>query len=75
MEEFISEESVNCNADERFLGTMEVMFMELGNLEPPSSNYCHVNVLHQKKKLQNVMSEKVSMNSLNRIFYCKQDVC
>ena len=51
MGEFISEESVKCNADERFLGTMEFMFMELGNLEPPSSNYCHVNVLHSEKEI------------------------
>ena len=51
MGEFISEESVKCNADERFLGTMEFMFMELGNLEPPSSNYFHVNVLHSQKEI------------------------
>ena len=51
MGEFISEESVQCNADERYLSTTEVMYMELGNLKPPSSYYFHVNVLHSEREI------------------------
>lgn len=47
----ISEKSVQCNADERFLGTKEVMFMEMGSLKPPCSNYFHDNVLHSEREI------------------------
>ena len=51
MGEFLSKESVQFNADDRFLSTMEVMFMKLGNWKPPPFNYFHVNALHSKREI------------------------
>ena len=51
MGEFNSKESVQCNANDRFLSTVEVMFIKLGNWKPPSSNYFHVIVLHSKREI------------------------
>ena len=67
---FISNESVQCDTDERFLSAIEVKFMKLGNWKPPASNYFHVNVLHSERKIIecHVRSEKRSVNLLNHIF-------
>ena len=51
MSEASNNVTVQCKAEERLLSSVEVMYIKLGNLNPPASLYFHVNVLHSEKKI------------------------
>lgn len=74
MSEASNNVTVQCKAEERLLSSVEVMYIKLGNLNPPTSLYFHVNVLHSEKKIAEDLVRK-SLFEVSKLHMLLQAKC
>ena len=74
MSEASNNVTVQCKAEERLLSSVEVMYIKLGNLNPPASLYFHVNVLHSEKKIAEDLVRK-SLFEVSKLHMLLQAKC